>query len=240
MSPPPAGGDRRSKGIGRELGAPSPPLKNTHSQTSSASLRLFFATHPYPHPNPTYPTTSSYVCKRYYGNCRTACLATGFILSLGKNIGEWCKWKAGCGAYRFFFFMGVWGLYCNSSCCEFIKSESLLLSAPHLPLPFSFTTFPHLVICSVHFKNLNLAWKMIQNFKSQHIDDVNSIFVTPKYLKPSTSKPLRGKSVFFVSIKSQGHMPSWIWFAVKLKTNTENRLQKWHICESILLQFQQQ
>lgn len=121
LSPPSAGGDRRSRGIGRELGAPSPPFK-TH--TLRPPLHHSIRTHPYPHPNPIFSPPSSYVCKRSHGNCRTACLATSCILSLGKNEGGRISEWGGRGGFQIYLFicvlMGVWGSYCNSSMLQWI------------------------------------------------------------------------------------------------------------------------
>lgn len=86
---------------------PLPHKKNTHSLSLSPHHSLSFCNHPYPHPAQRFPP-SSYVCKRSHGNCRTACLATGFILSLenkgGNRMGGWGVvgiavfiWMHGCG-----------------------------------------------------------------------------------------------------------------------------------------------
>lgn len=125
---------------------------SNHTQTHSlslsvcASLPLFppLAPHPYPHPN---PTPSSYVCKRSHGNCRTVCLATGFILSLEKKRGAE---RGGCVCVE-----GRGGVYgCmdvgeddrgTAACCSgSIKADSLSpLTTPAATastmFPFSFT-----------------------------------------------------------------------------------------------------
>lgn len=65
-----------------------PPNPTLHCQ--SVFLRIppsLFCLPSLSHPIPDIFPPLSYVCKCSHGNCRTACLATGFILSLGK-MGE--------------------------------------------------------------------------------------------------------------------------------------------------------
>lgn len=130
------------------LGPPPPFKPHTDSLSLSVCLRItpsFFplAPHPYPHPN---PTPFSYVCKRSHGNCRTVCLATGFILSLEKKRGAE-RGGCVCGEGR-----GVYGCMDvgeddrgTAACCSgSIKADSLSpLTTPAATastlFPFSFT-----------------------------------------------------------------------------------------------------
>lgn len=75
-------GERRD--ISRELGSPSPPgPEPSLSACVSPHHSLFFCSPSLSHPIPDIFPPLSYVCKRSHGNCRTACLATGFILFFG-------------------------------------------------------------------------------------------------------------------------------------------------------------
>lgn len=132
---------------------------SNHTQTHSlslsvcASLPLFspLAPHPYPHPN---PTPSSYVCKRSHGNCRTVCLATGFILSLEKKRGAergGCVCGEGRGGC-----MGAWMWVRMIVERQHVAVDPLkqtpFLPSPHLqqlPLPCSLSVSPQAFFTSL-------------------------------------------------------------------------------------------
>lgn len=67
---------------------------------------LFFCSPSLSHPIPDIFPPLSYVCKRSHGNCRTACLATGFILFFGKKWGNRIRNRGGWRCF-FFFLMSV-------------------------------------------------------------------------------------------------------------------------------------
>lgn len=69
------------------LNLPPPQPNPSLSVGVSPHLSLSFCLPSLSHPIPDIFPPLSYVCKCSHGNCRTACLATGFILSLGKNGG---------------------------------------------------------------------------------------------------------------------------------------------------------
>lgn len=137
------------------LGPPPPFKPHTDSLSLSVCLRItpsFFplAPHPYPHPN---PTPFSYVCKRSHGNCRTVCLATGFILSLEKKRGAE---RGGCVCGEGRGCMGAWMWVRMIVERQHVAVDPLkqtpFLPSPHLqqlPLPCSLSVLPQAFFTSL-------------------------------------------------------------------------------------------
>lgn len=110
-------------------------MKKTPSPSPHRSLSFCTPSFTPTLPNVFFSPPSSYVCKRSHGNCRTACLATGFILSLEKKGKKrWGEQDMGWGMRGLwgFFFYGCMGCEwekgsVTAACCSrFIKSDSLL------------------------------------------------------------------------------------------------------------------
>lgn len=114
---------------------PPPPIKKTPSPSPHRSLSFCTPSFTPTLPNVFFFPPSSYVCKRSHGNCRTACLATGFILSLEKKgkkkVGGTGHGVGDEGVVGIFFLWmhGMWvrkGSVTAACCSRFIKSDSLL------------------------------------------------------------------------------------------------------------------
>ena len=124
LFPPLAGGDKQRRGIGRELGSPSPHKKKKNTHTHPLRLRIapsLFAPHPLPPPCPNVFFPPFQLCLQAFPWQLSHCLPSNRLYPFtGKKKGKkgggnrtWGEGWGGCGDFFIFFFhecMGCeWG-----------------------------------------------------------------------------------------------------------------------------------
>lgn len=134
LFPPLAGGDKQHRGIGRELGSPSPHKKNTLSV--SASLPLFLHPILYPYPAQRFFFPPFQLCLQAFPWQLSHCLPSNRLYPFTGKKGKKKVGGTGHGVGDegvvgiFFLWMhGMWvrkGSVTAACCSRFIKSDSLL------------------------------------------------------------------------------------------------------------------